>query len=362
MARKSSRVLCFVLGLCGIFAGAPLYAQSDPVNADIISGYGLRNLQNAIIIKAIPSTPSAGDSVHFTVEGSVFDLPKDTITWSVNGKTLASGVGATSADATVDSKGDSLDVIVSVTDPVWGAAGNELVIVPLQVDILYDAPTYVPPFYRGRALPSAGGSMHLEALARLSAGGAMIPNSSITYTWSRNGTVLGSFSGLGKSKISIDSPAMYGTDTISVRASANDDTLSASASIVIPNTPLTLELYEDHPLFGITYFNALPDAIPAPSEMTVAAIPYFATITGLYDATLQYSWLLNDSPLAASSSKQNEVTLDSTQGSAKLHLDITSLNNFFLGASGDWKFQFGNSGGATPVKSGASDAFHNSNI
>src|SRR6185369_921128 len=108
MARKYSRVLCFVLSLCGIFAGAPLYAQTDPINADIISGYGLRNLENAIIIHASPATPSAGDTVHFTVEGSVFNLPKDTITWSVNGKTLASGVGAASVDATVDSKGDPL--------------------------------------------------------------------------------------------------------------------------------------------------------------------------------------------------------------------------------------------------------------
>jgi hypothetical protein len=362
MARKLSRVVCFVLGLCVFSAEGIAYAQSSPVNADIISGYGLRNLQNAVIISASPATPSVGDSVHFTVEGSVFDLPKDTITWTVNGKMVASAKGATSVDATVDSKGGPLDVVVDVVDPVWGEASNEISIVPLQVDILYDAPTYVPPFYRGRALPSAGGMMHLQALARLSAGGALIPDSSITYTWTRNGTVLGSLSGLGKSKISLDSPAMYGTDTISVRASAEDDTLSASASVVIPYTPLTLELYEDHPLFGITYFNALADTVPASSEITVAAIPYFATITGLNDSTLQYAWLLNDAPLSASSTKQNEVTLQSTQNSAKLHLDVTSLNNFFLGASGDWKFQFGNSGGSSATKPGASDAFHNSNI
>jgi len=361
MARNILRVVCFVLGV-SVFFGSIAYAQSDPINSDAISGYGLRNLQNAVVIQATPAIPSAGDSVHFSVEGSVYDFSKDTITWTLNGKTIASGVGVSSADATVDSKGDTLDVIVDVSDPTWGDASNEITIVPAQMDILYDAPSYVPPFYRGRALPSAGGTLNLQAVARIVQGGTTLPNSSITYTWSRNGTVLGNLSGRGKSQISIDSPALYGADTISVRASANDDTLSANASIVIPSASLTLKLYEDHPLFGVTYFNALPATIPAQSEMTVAAVPYFATVTNLYDQSLQYAWLLNDSPLLASSTKRNEVTPASNQNTAKLHLDVTSSDNFFLSASGDWLFQFGNSGGSTIKNPGASDVFHSDTL
>jgi hypothetical protein len=362
MTRNILRVVSFVLGLCSLLGGAPLYAQTDPINTDNISGYGLRNLANAVIINASPATPSVGDTVHFTVEGSVYDLPHDVITWTVNGKTTASGVGRSSTDATVDSRGSALSVTVTVSDPTWGIASNALTIVPQQVDILYDAPTYVPPFYRGRALPSAGGNMHLQAVARLVKGGVQISNSSITYTWSRNGTVLGSLSGLGKSHLNIDAPNMYGADTISVRASAADDTLSASASVVISNAEPTLELYEDHPLYGVTYFNAFTDLVPASGDITVAAVPYFATITGLNDPSAQYNWLLNDAPLAASSTKKNELTVRADTGSAHLRLDLTNPKNFFLSASSNWKIQFGNSGGSTITKPGASDGFHTSTI
>jgi hypothetical protein len=356
------RVLWYVLGISALISCAPVYAQSDPINSDAISGYGLRNLQNAVIIRASPGTPSAGDTVHFTVEGPIYDLPKDSITWNVNGKQLASGIGATSVDTSVDAKSDPLDVSVTVTDPVWGIASNELTLVPLQLDILYDAPTYVPPFYRGRTLPSAGGTLRLQAIARFMQNGTLIPNSSITYTWSRNGEVMGNLSGIGQSQISIDSPPLYGTDTISVRATAKNETLSASASVVIPNTSPVLALYEDHPLFGVTYFSALSGQIAASGEMTVAAIPYFAPTVSLNDPTLEFNWLLNDAELSASSTKRNEITLTADQNSAKVHLDVTSTNNFFLNAASDWTFDFGNSGGSSITKPGSTDAFHNSQL
>jgi hypothetical protein len=366
MTRNILRVLCFVLMLNGFFsyfaAAIPAFAQSGPINSDAISSYGLRNLSNAIVISATPATPKAGDSVHFTVEGSVYDFPKDTITWTINGKTVASGVGQSSIDATIDQRGDPIDVVVSVTDATWGSAGSEVNIAPLQVDILYDAPTYVPPFYRGRAMPSAGGSMRVQAIAHLTRAGSVIPDSSITYTWSRNGTVLGSISGLGKSKIVIDSPNLYSSDTISVHAGASGDTISADASVVVPASSVTVQLYEDHPLYGITYFNALQSEVRPSEEITVSAVPYFATVSSLSDPTLQFSWLLNDQTFSASSTKRSEVVLDAGSGTAKLHLDVTSAKNFFMQGGGDWTFDFGGTGGASLQKSGSSDVFHNGSL
>jgi hypothetical protein len=245
---------------------------------------------------------------------------------------------------------------------MWGEASNELTITPLQVDILYDAPTYVPPFYRGRSLPSGGGSLRLQAIARFVQNGKLIPNSEITYTWSRDGRVLGTLSGLGASSIVLDTPSLYDANTIAVHASANDDTLSADTSVTIPNNSAFLALYEDHPLFGVTYFNALPVQNSVPNEITVAAVPYFAPITGLSDPSLQYNWLLNNSSASASSTKRNEITIEADQDTAAVHLDISSSRNFFLSASSDWNFSFGSTGGSSITKPGANDAFHNSQL
>lgn len=359
MTRNILRVLCFVLSICASLAGTPLYAETDAINSDVISGYGLRNLENAVIIHATPATPSAGETVHFTVEGPVYDLPKDVITWTINGKSAGSGTGLTKIDANVNAKGDPITVTVNVMDSLWGAASNALTLIPLQLDILYDAPTYVPPFYRGRALPSAGGIVRLQAIARFIQNGKLISNSSIRYTWSRNGTVLGNISGLGKSDVNIDTSTLYGANTISVKAVAGDESLSANASVTIADSSPVLALYEDHPLFGVTYFNGLSSNISAGSEMTVAAIPYFATVASLNDPSLEYDWLLNNVAVTSSSTKRNEITIDADHDTARVHLEVTSTRNFFMSAASDWKFSFGSSGGSTITKPGAGDAFHN---
>jgi hypothetical protein len=262
----------------------------------------------------------------------------------------------------VDAKGDPLTVSVQVVDPVWGSASNALTLAPLQLDILYDAPTYVPPFYRGRALPTGGGTVRLQALARFTQNGKLIPNSSIKFTWSKNGTVLGTLSGLGKSAVSIDAVSLYGANTISVKAVTADGELSANASVLIPDTSPSLVLYEDHPLFGIIYFNALPPQVFAPNEMTVAAVPYFVTATTLNDPVLRYEWLLNSASSISSSTKRNEITIAADKDVAQVHLEVTSSRNFFLSAASDWQFNFGSSGGSSITKPGASDVFHKSDL
>jgi hypothetical protein len=361
MTRIMLRVLCFVVATCVYGVGEFAIAQTEPINNENIKEYGLRNLENAVIIKATPANPSAAETVRLTAEGTVFDLSKDTVTWIINGKTVSSGIGKSEIDATINSKGDALDVVVTVFDPVWGSATNSIVLRPLQLDLLYDAPTYVPPFYRGRSLPTAGGTMRLHAIARFEQGGKIVPNSLITYTWSKNGTVLGKISGPGKSSVVLESPSLYSSDTISVRATAYDEALSASASLVIPNTPTRLQLYEDHPLFGVTYFNALPRQTRAQGEVSAAVIPYFAPVSSIRDSSLEFSWLWGSKTLTASTSKPNEVTLDADSESVNLQVEITSLINFFVDAKSTWTFLYGNSGGQT-TKQGATDAFHNDDL
>jgi hypothetical protein len=363
MTRVMQRVIYAILGICFFAATAPYaHAQTDFINSDLIKEHGLRNLENAVVLQASPANPNPGDIVRFTVESPLYDLTRGTIRWNINGKIVAEGVGVATVNATVSAKGDPINAIVTVTDSVWGIASDEILVVPLQLDILYDAPTYVPPFYRGRALPSAGGTMRLQAVAHFTQNGSRISDKAIVYTWSRNGTVLGSISGLGRSSITIGAPALFGTDTISVRATARDETISAVASVRLASTEPVLTLYEDHPLFGIMFHQALPSQLNQPGDVSLAAMPYFAPITSLRDANLQYRWTLDDVALVASSTKRNQISLGGEQNNATLRLNLTHAVNFFMQAAGSWKFIFTGSGGTTNTGNGTPDAFHNSEI
>ena len=362
MTRVMQRVIYGVLGI--VIFGIPAvtaHAQIDFINSDLIKDQGLRNLENAVVLRANPANPNPGDIVHFTVESPLYDLSQDVISWNVNGRAVAESVGKTSIDEVVSARGDTLDVTVTITDPVWGIASDEIFVVPLQLDILYDAPTYTQPFYRGRTLPSAGGSVRLQAVAHFTQGGSRIGDQSITYTWSRNGSALGNLSGLGRSSINVSAPALFGSDTIAVRATAKDGTISATASVRLSSAEPVIQLYEDHPLFGIMFHQALPNQVNHPGDVSLAAVPYFAPVTYLYDKNLQFIWTLNDTPLQASSTKRNEINLGGGQTNATLRLTITHAINFFLDTTANWRFIFtGSGGGGSTNNDRESDIFHNS--
>lgn len=354
MSRAIQHGTWFVFLICACVA-VPLFtfAETD------YTGLGLRNTENAVRILATPETPKAGDTIHLKAESPLFDLAKSSLTWRIDGQVVAQGTGISETDYTVSSSATSIEVSLSVDDPAWGSASSVLTITPLELDIIFDAPTYVPPFYRGRALPSGGGNIRLQAIARFPGSRGPLSENTITYTWRRNNRILTSASGLGKSSITVEAPTPGDTDTFSVRASANDDTLSATASVTIPSSEPVLMLYEDQPLFGILFHSAIPKEIPARGDITVAAIPYFATSQRLDDPSLKYAWRINEQNATASSTKKNEITLRSDSGPVKLELELLHATNFFLDALRNWKFLFGSAqNGAAGTQSSPQDVFH----
>jgi len=224
---------------------------------------------------------------------------------------------------------------------------------PSPVDLLYDADSYVPPFYRGRALPSAGTTLRLQAIARFG-----VPDKEIIYTWRRNGAVESAVSGAGRSSIALPAPTLFGADVLSVDAQAADGSAYGSASITISSVDPQALLYQDHPLFGIEYYNALIDQNSIPDlEMTFAAVPYFAQASDPNDPRLAYAWSVNGAPVAATSSG-SEITINAgnSSGLAAISLILTSPSNFFLRGQGSWDVLFSRRGIGTPSAPGSASS------
>lgn len=315
----------------------------------------LPGVENALSISTTPAHPAPGDSVHLEARSALYDLSQSALTWRVNGKTFTAGEGVTSADIVAGSLGSEIDVSVDAVALDGAESFAEIAIIPTEVDLLFDSDSYVPPFYRGRALPSAGTHLHLEALPHLRVqGGKDLPASELTYTWRRNDEVLGSVSGKGKSSVTIAAPVLFATDVISVEVRSSNGVLSGEAQVQIPSLEPTLALYEDHPLYGILYNRALGAHTDIPdTEMTFAAIPYFAQSSGAQDHSLQYAWMVNETAIKADSTRPNELTINATNsnGEAELALELTHLTNVFLQAAGSW-------GITLSSRSGSNDAFH----
>ena len=269
------------------------------------------------------------------------DLSGAELTWHEDGREVAGGVGLSSVDITAGALG-SEKVVRAVAVAENGDSAEAVArIRPFELDLLWESDSYTPPGFRGRALPSAGTLLRLEAMPRFArSDGSLIPASAITFTWKRGGYVIPGTSGRGRSRAVIESPSLFGRDTISVEARTSDGLFNASASVFIPSVEPRLVLYQDHPLFGIMYHQAFSDRISLPEvETTFAAIPYFAQANSPVDGSLLYEWRVNDNVILNDPERPYEITIDArgSTGEALLELALSHISNLFLNSSGSWQ-------------------------
>lgn len=329
----ATRALTSATVLAALFIALPVYAQFD-------AGVFGTNISIALS----PQYPAPLQSVHLTVNAAGIDLTESTIVWRAGGKVIAQGTGKNSADIIAGPLGSETAIGVSVTASDGSQYGAQAIVAPTQLDLLAGSDSYTPPFYLGRALPSAGTNLILQALPHFKRNnGTLIADSDITYTWKQDGQVLGSISGRGRSFAIIPIVHLYGGNTITVEAESSDGTRSGETTVNVPLSQPVLDLYEDHPLYGVLYSGALHTSTHIPdSEMAFAAIPYFAEARAINDPQLSYDWRVNDTRISPSAGSPQEITInaDNSSGQAALSLEVTHATNYYFDATGLWNISF----------------------
>lgn len=300
---------------------------------------------SALTIVANPAYPTPGSTVKLTAQSPLLDLADSDIEWSVNGNSAGSG---RSINVTLGGLGQETDVAVSVS----GASGNdsaEVTIIPTSIDLLWEASSYVPPFYQGRALPASGSSIRVLAVPHFEdATGAAVSPSDIDFTWKLNNAVDESQSGIGESSAVFPAATLYGTDTIVVDARTPDGSLTGEATLSLRTQSPQLVLYEDSPLFGVMYYDALSQStVASESETSFAAVPYFAAALSANDPALSYSWNVNGSPVSTDPQDPSEITINAqAAGTAQIQLSLEKPSDPFFSASGAWAISFSTGGAA----------------
>lgn len=333
-------VLC-VVSLCA----APARAQLS-----------LSDAGNALSITFSPITPNPGDTVLVSVRSSLIDISESDILWQANGHTIAQGKGVDAASVQAGALGVEMRIDASVTPPGGVTAVAHATMIPTELDLLVDADSYTPPFYRGRPRASAGTNLHLQALPRFKRAGVFLPASALTYTWRRNDEVLGNISGRGRSTAIIPVEHLFGTDSISVEARSSDGLLSHISSFSLKAEEPLLVLYEDHPLYGVLYHRALSASTFIPeTEMTFSAAPFFAQAASVYDPALNFLWHVNAKEIPPHSTDPSELTInaENSSGVAFVELEVTHATNYYLSAKGAWNITFS-------ADTNSSDQFHQS--
>jgi hypothetical protein len=304
-----------------------------------------------INITTDPATPAPNQSVTISLSSYSTDLNGANISWYVNNTLIKSAVGATELVLTTGKAGTGSNIAISIKTEEGNTVQQNLTIIPADVDLIWEANTYTPPFYQGKALYTHQSTITVDAIPTfITPSGAKISADNLLYTWKKNNTVLQDASGYGKQSIQLEDPIPEGPTVVEVDVSSLDGTITSTKQITIDSVEPQIELYQNDPLLGVMYNQSLGNELSFNGiEMTVTAVPYFFS-TNDPNQNMSWNWLLNNT--AVTDQTSNTITLrneNNQAGNSSLEVAVKHLLDEFQNVSDSLSISFKASNNAASV-------------
>ena len=256
----------------------------------------------SVLVTNSPENPQPGDTVSFNVTSYLSDLDTASVTWYVNNSKVTSGTGARAFSTKLGGIGTKTVVKVVVRTKEGNTITQVIPFSSVSVDLLWEAHSYTPPFYKGKALLTAQESVRIVAVPHLNKSTTSLSPTNLIYTWSKDGRVLGSESGYGHNTLDLDQSTTYKPVTISVKVTSKDTSIDAEKSLSLNPTSPALVAYASSPALGTLYNQALQGNMQlADKELNIALVPYYFNTTSRVFPHVVYAWSINDSVVSHSS-------------------------------------------------------------
>lgn len=238
-----------------------------------------------------PDTPGPEQAVTVSIQSYAVDLDAAMLTWYVDKNIIASGIGEKSIQTTTKEFGQTTTINVVITTASGARYDKQFLIKPAEVDILWEADTSVPPFYKGKALPTYKSIVKLNAIPRFNT--LASDPSRYAYAWTAN-QIQGLAMVPGKNSTLVGMKYAGSAVPITVKVTnygvGGENTTITGAQKILAVEPLLL-FYEDAPLMGIRFDQALSGSrITNGTSFTLRAVPYFFSGDDLANANLVYEW------------------------------------------------------------------------
>lgn len=284
-------------------------------------------------VKINPKSPGPNESVHISIESYLTDLYKATMAWSLNGKVVSRGLGKMAFDFQNGPSGKTTRVSLTVTTNTGSTVTKEFSFTPVGITILWEADTYTPPFYKGKALMVPQAKVRVAAVPDTASAGTLGAGNFV-YTWKKNDTVWTDASGYGKNVFSFVGPIPMSKTDVRVAISSLDDKTNSEIRIDVPLSRPFILFYEKHPLLGVLYNRPLDTEYALDKkEFSISAEPYFFSNEDPRTPTLKYSWTINGKA-AQQHSRTITVRNDTGEkGDSSIALAMRGITKTFQNAS-----------------------------
>ncbi len=246
------------------------------------------NVFSDLSITLNPEKPEPFESVTATIDDYSLGSVGGDIIWRLNGTDQPDAENSRSLTFIAPAAGESTTVTANYRSPQGNFTASKT-ITPYYLDIIAEAQTYTPGFYRGAALPVFGSRILLTALIHNQAG--PLNAASYSYRWKVANKVLNG--GAVKGGFQTYATVPHGRYlNIEVEVLSSQGQTLAKKTITIPSVAIDVQLYEFDSLFGIKN-KALKDNQPfVGNSLTVQAVPYYMDNAASLDKQ-SFVWKIN---------------------------------------------------------------------
>lgn len=243
-----------------------------------------------------------------------------TITWYIDGVEQKNVRNEHSIQVESGDLGEKQVVTARLSRNGIAVASATYTIQPITITIILEANTYVPSFYKGRALPSADSVIRAIALVNDNSNTAQ---ESYSYKWRLNETVF--YDGPVKGRnTAVFSVPHFGDGKLSLEVYDTLGKVIGEEQVTIKTVQPIFHFYEESPLRGLSG-KAITSTLPLiGDETTVRAEPYYLNTQSIVANVVDFVWKLNNK--VVTTDVRNAITLgrQGNAGNAQVTAEVST--------------------------------------
>lgn len=215
--------------------------------------------------------------------------------------------------------------------PAWGFAQT---VPATTVDLIIEADTYVPAFYRGRREPTSGSQIRAIAIVP--------PDKQYSYRWELDGRALSNGAAVPNQRAITFTAPIGSRFRIGVDVYDQEGQKVGEQEEYISTSDPQTYFFEDSLLYGIRPVAISDTYVLSGDEVTIRAVPYFMD-EQIFAIGHQLRWIVNGREvLDEQSSEEDLITLRRASGSGTASIGFTLRNERSLTqyANGSFTLEF----------------------
>ncbi|MBU0612154.1 hypothetical protein KKA39_01480 [Patescibacteria group bacterium] len=284
-----------------------------------------------VSLEISPKYPKAQEEVKASLSSYTTDLNKSKISWKLNGEVSIEAVGKKDFYFKAGEAGLQTYLEAEIQASDGSFINKKIIITPADMAILWEATdSYVPPFYRGKALLTSEGMVKVVALSNSQ------NSAGLTYNWKLDGNNKPDSSGYKKNYFIFKNSYLDKDNTIEVTTSSLTGKGVGQGKIIIKPTSPKIVFYQKDPALGVKYERSLGAGFNInPNGSIVVVEPYFFSPKNLDSSDLKFEWSLGEESISTPSPK-NELGIRpeiGQSGQSSVGISISNIKKMFLSAS-----------------------------